>query len=175
MLQVKQNEKGQADKKNRFTLKMPDMGKAAGKIGLAVISMAAAIVVAGALFMLMPILNPLALLSALAIALIFNLIVPTMIKVAETIQKVKMKDLLITVAALPIISMAILLASIPFMLMPVLNPLAMLGAILIAATFYLIAPVFAKLAKSISKLNNKQLLTAEFIQKIFRRINENSS
>lgn len=159
-IQVKQGELQENERKKggKFKLALPKMAGAAAQIGLAVISMAAAIVIAGAFFMLMPILNPLALLSALAVSMIFVLVAPTFIEIAKMMKKVKEKDLLYAALSMPVMAIGILLSSLPFLLMPVLNPFAMLGAVLIAATFYFIAPVFVKLAKQITKMNNKQIL-----------------
>lgn len=159
--QIKQGDKDRKEQKKggKFKLQMPTLFKAA-EIGLTVVAMAAAIVIAGAFFMLMPVLNPFALLSALAVAAIFVLVAPTFIQVAKMIKKVKEKDLLFTALAMPAIAVGILLASLPLMLMPVLNPWAMLGAVLIAATFYLIAPSYVKIAKVISKMNPAQIAMA---------------
>lgn len=170
-IQVKQGELRETERRGTgIKMKMPNM-KGVAAAGLAVISMAAALVIAGALFTFMPILNPLALLSALAVAGVIVLVAPVFVKIAESLSKLKSEmgdakgaDVANPMSALQngaavigsIIGMSIALvfAGAVLRFMPLVNPIAMIGAAIVAGVLFLAAPAYVKIVEALSKLKN---------------------
>lgn len=101
-------------REGRFRMKTPDLAGAA-TVGLAVISMAGALLISAGLFKLMPVLNPMALLSALAVALVVTLITPAFVKIAEALKGMKNNELVAASLAIPIIATSIVVSAGIFM------------------------------------------------------------
>lgn len=100
----------------RFRMKAPDLSGAA-TVGLAVISMAGALLISAGLFKLMPVLNPMALLSALAVALIVTLITPAFVKIAESLKGMNQNEMIAASLAIPIIVTSIVVSAGIFMML----------------------------------------------------------
>lgn len=149
-------------KKGKSKLDTPNT-KGLDKVGLAVISMAGALVVSAGLFMLMPVLNPMALLSALAVAAIITIITPSFVKIAAAVKGMNQKDLIATSLAIPIIATGMVLASGIFMLMASVtanmapDPIWVLKSGLALAVFGL---GFSLILDEIKGLSIKELLIA---------------
>jgi ElaB/YqjD/DUF883 family membrane-anchored ribosome-binding protein len=167
-IQVKQGEleRTERSKGGKFKMQMPNM-KGVASIGLAVISMAAALVIAGAFFMFMPVLNPLKLLSALAVAGVIYLAAPAFVKIAESLSKLKgggkgelnpenpysaLKDGMGVVTSMIGMAAALVLAGAVLFFMPTLNLRALIGAAIVAGVLYLAADPFVKTVEALSKL-----------------------
>ena len=168
LLGLKQEEIKEKERKSGgFKMKMPTM-KGIANIGLAVVSMAAAIVVAGALFMFMPILNPLKLLSALAVAGVLYLMAPVFVKMTEALSTLNgvdgngvmnpmdpvsmFKNIGGVLASVVGMSLALVVSGAVLLLMPIIHPFKLISAALVAGVLYLAAPTYVKVVKALSKL-----------------------
>jgi hypothetical protein len=185
LLGLKQDEiKRKQERTGRgIKLKMPSM-KGIAAAGLAVVSMAAALVIAGALFTFMPILNPLALLSALAVAGVMMLVAPAFVKISESLSKLKesggkldqanpyaaVKDGMGVIASMIGMSAAIVLAGAVLFFMPKLDPMRLLGAAVVAGVLWLASKPFVEAANAVSKLKEKGAVGGTDLKSILQNI-----
>ena len=138
--------------------KMPDF-KGAKSVAVAIGLFAGAILVSAVFFALMPNVPLRSLLTALAVAGILTLVVPRFMELTK-LYRFKMKNILKAAAVMPIITMGILAAALPLMLMPKINPMSLLSALVIGVALNFFIPSFIKLVHATKKMKVKDQLKA---------------
>jgi len=81
--QIQQKETSKSEKSSK--IKMPSMIGGVG-VGLAIVTMAAALVVAAGLFSIIPVVSPMQLLTALAIGALFVILTPIFVEISEALN-----------------------------------------------------------------------------------------
>lgn len=87
--QIQQKETSKSEKSSK--IKMPSMMGGVG-VGLAIVTMAAALVVAAGLFSIIPVVSPIQLLTALAIGAIFVILTPIFVDISKSLNKIKLSN-----------------------------------------------------------------------------------
>tara|TARA_R110000851_G_scaffold45872_2_gene111999 strand:- start:439 stop:3003 length:2565 start_codon:yes stop_codon:yes gene_type:complete len=138
--------------------KMPSF-KGAKSVAVAIGLFAGAILVSSVFFALMPNVPLRSLLTALAVAGILTLVVPQFMELTK-LYRFKMKNILKAAAVMPIITMGILAAALPLMLMPKINPMSLLSALVIGVALNFFIPSFIKLVHATKQMKVKDQLKA---------------
>ena len=138
--------------------KMPSF-KGAKDVAIAIGLFAGAVLASAIFFALMPDVSLRSLVTSLAIAGIMTLIVPKFMELTK-LYRFKIKNIVKAAAIMPIISMGLLAAAIPLMLMPSVGAGALFTAIIIGIGLGLFIPSFIKLIHATKGIKIKDMLMA---------------
>jgi hypothetical protein len=147
------------DKKEKSIKDRMPSFKGAKDVAIAIGLFAGAVLASAIFFALMPDVSLRSLVTSLAIAGIMTLIVPKFMELTK-LYRFKIKNIVKAAAIMPIISMGLLAAAIPLMLMPSVGAGALFTAVIIGIGLGLFIPSFIKLIHATKGIKLKDMLMA---------------